>query len=667
MFCKNCGTENEANAAFCKSCGAPMESETEQNTVTSEAEAATQIPETAPETGAAAFSEPVTETAPAPKKKKKVLPVIIAVAAIIVIALAVILIGFKDTIGIRMASAEKQQLYAFDKLATDLTDAYGDIVSAFDATGSRGSLKIELGESAKTLISQSGIDLSSVESVELTYDVNNVDNIMSVNAGLSYNSKELIGAEAVIDLDAGVLTLSIPALSDKALKLDLSEYVDISSLNISVPEIMPDTALVEKILPRYIEAALGAIKNVEKSAETFTVGDVSQKATCYTTVFNEKLFAEMVLEVIKEARQDADLKTVIFDFVNGINKLAPEDAENAQELYDELVASIDEAIEDFAEETFSEETLATLKVWADSRFGIIGVQFDIVDFGVIFAGETESGSDVAAEISVTAEGEKVFELTSKGTLKRGIYNGELAVKAEGNEIVNIKSENVDTENEDAFIGKLTVTSSALGEANPALAMLSFTIEGKKDKNTQTLILGAGLGDGALASISISTEEYAGKKAELHANTTEDADEWAMEIAQSDKFAKILEDSGLNDLISGLMFLPMGGEDSYDDEYYFDDEYDFEDSYDDYYDDTYGDEYFDYSDTEELSDEEAGYSAGELDGYIDGLSEDYKAGYGDCIDEDKADVKEYIDAYDRGYEDGYKQGVAEMAVTEEAAA
>ena len=342
----------------------------------------------------------------------------------------------------------------------------------------------------------------------------------------------------------------------------------------------------------------------------------------------------------------------------------------------------------------------------NGKFGIIGAQLDIVDEGTVFAGKAESGSDVAEAVYVLEDGEKLFELTSKGTLKRGIYNGELVVSAEGQTIVSLKSENVDTEAEDAFIGKITVTSPALSDANPALAMLSVSVEGTKEGNKQTLAIGVGMGDGALATVTVSTEQYAAEKGKLHENTTEDAEEWIMSLYTSEKFSEILENSGLSGILESLMY--MDSDDYYDDEYY-DDEYDYYDEeftdeelgYDDGYLDGYYDGYDgeykecygecmneDKADSEEymdaydlgyeegyadgqsdleadqsIPDDEAGYDDGYTDGYYDGYGGEYKAGYGDCIDEDRADSEEYMDAYDRGYEEGYAEGVAEMKAFE----
>lgn len=638
MFCKYCGQELKDDAVFCENCGKRVSTEQDAAVYQEPApvyqepapvyqeEPVTEYQEPMP-----AYQEPVTEP---PKKKGKgiLVGIIIAVVALAVILAAAFML-FKNQLSdvfVRFSSPEAQQLYTYKKLAEKTADSYGDAIDKTDEEqfSGKGELTVALGDSAKSLISAAGIDVSGIESVNLTYDANVSTDITSVDLALSYNGEALITADAVVDMKNHVMTLSVPELNDKALKLDLSEYMAEmdEDLNINVSDIvskLPDQGLFESLLEKYLEIALKELQGVTKEAADLTVGDITVKSNLLTTEFTEKMLGEVAVKVMEAVKEDKDIKQ---QFIN-LCELAGEDGE---ESYKDFITSVEEGLESADVSELTDEVVFTLKTWVDTSFDILAVEVT-ADDGVLFIGSVENKEAVAAELSFESEGAESVKVTVDGTNKRNIYDGDIAVYLDGENMLNVACEGIDTE-ADSFVGKMTLTSSYIGEAmgNELASVAEITLEGKTEDSKNIVVIGVGASSAQLGTLTLTSEPHEFSASQLHTDTVDDAEAWAASINTEALMTKLTE-TGLMDIVSSVMMGSMGG---YDDEYY-DDEY-----YEDYTD-------YDY-----------GYDAGYTDGYFDSAwGDEYGTCYGDSAEDDS---DEYMQGYKDGYDDGYTDGVEEAA-------
>ena len=638
MFCKYCGQELKDDAVFCENCGKRVSTEQDAAVYQEPApvyqepapvyqeEPVTEYQEPMP-----AYQEPVTEP---PKKKGKgiLVGIIIAVVALAVILAAAFML-FKNQLSdvfVRFSSPEAQQLYTYKKLAEKTADSYGDAIDKTDEEqlSGKGELTVALGDSAKSLISAAGIDVSGIESVNLTYDANVSTDITSVDLALSYNGEALITADAVVDMKNHVMTLSVPELNDKALKLDFSEYMAEmdENLNINVSDIvskLPDQELFESLLEKYLEIALKELQGVTKEAADLTVGDITVKSNLLTTEFTEKMLGEVAVKVMEAVKEDKDIKQ---QFIN-LCELAGEDGE---ESYKDFITSVEEGLESADVSELTDEVVFTLKTWVDTSFDILAVEVT-ADDGVLFIGSVENKEAVAAELSFESEGAESVKVTVDGTNKRNIYDGDIAVYLDGENMLNVACEGIDTE-ADSFVGKMTFTSSYIGEAigNELASMAEITLEGKTEGSKNIVVIGVGASSAQLGTLTLTSEPHEFSASQLHTDTVDDAEAWAASINTEALMTKLTE-TGLMDIVSSVMMGSMGG---YDDEYY-DDEY-----YEDYTD-------YDY-----------GYDAGYTDGYFDSAwGDEYGTCYGDSAEDDS---DEYMQGYKDGYDDGYADGVEEAA-------
>ncbi len=658
MICNNCGKELPDGTKFCGACGADLTEATvrvnppaqsEVNAVPSveavnepaiEAPVVEEIPvvQEAPVAQAAPVQtqEPYSEP---PKKKNKLLTGIVAVVLILAaLAAAVLLIPSlrekaTDIIA-SFSSPETQQLYAYKKLAGKAIDSYGEVVDKkVEEYAVKGDLTVELGDTAKDLLAAVDDSLNGVESLAVSYDISACTDIMSIALGVSYNGEKLINAEAVIDIENSVASLYVPDLNDKAVKIDLSEYVDEDELDsitdalTNALESIPEEKFLEDLTAKYLEIALKEIDGVDKEKDTLKVGDLKVKATLLTTEFTDKMLGDIALDLLKELKKDKEVEDYILKAMG----------DDGEQFYDGFIEGIDSAIEDIEDTSFDKEPLFTLKTWTNSSYEILGVEIE-ADDGTLFIASAESKGKTATEITFKEGDNELFILEGEGSNKRDVISGELVCTVEGEPVLNLKYDDVNTK-ADSFVGKVTLSSDALSDVlgSEFADLAELTLEGKVKDKKNTLILGIGSKSSSLGTLTATSESYKFKKPQLHKDAADDLEEWAGSIDILSLMTKLSE-AGLEDIISGIMENVSGN----DDDYYYEDNYD---------------DILDYEDEEDYSDYDLGYDDGYLDGYWDAAyGDEYGTEYGDSAVEDASD--EYMEGYESGYDDGYNDGVSE---------
>ncbi len=495
MFCRNCGNPVGEGEKFCVKCGTRVEVETAPaETAPAEpevkAEAAAPV-EKAPESPA--VQVPVMEkpevtpaevsfaAAEAPVKKKRKWKKKAIVAGIVAASLTVtstLAALFVPEVGNFFAktfmSSENYFAHVQKNNAETLAADVASLVSLLDGkaiTNLSGTAGVDVvfGEGMKELISQEGgaeaaAMLSWIQSLGMQMDMKMDGNVYGIGGALRVNGSDLANVNAVMDLDRGYAYLSVPQLNSQAIRIrtgisvSSEEYQKMQALLARIADVVPEEKVLEDMLKRYITAISEQVKDVNEKSETIKAGGVSQKVTCMDVKITQKLALNVTKAVLKEARNDKDLKAIF----KKVGALAAEMGESidAESMWDEMVEGIDEMLDELAEVDASSEKLGTLKFWVNGKGEIVGVGFKAEE-AEIKAYIVEKGDKFGLALTVDAPDQNIT-FDGSGTISGGKRSGTFALRVQNNEIVKITLSDVDDakfKEQGLFSGKIVIEPS----------------------------------------------------------------------------------------------------------------------------------------------------------------------------------------------------------------
>ncbi len=253
MFCEKCGAKIDDNAKFCIACGAKIETEPSATAVPVETEVtvlepAVEQPVAEPATEQpAVVSEPVVEVPetvaqPVPvaveepeqkpkKKKKKKWPVVLAIILVVIAAAVGVFFKFKDFFifnTMKLMPAESQFKYVYSQTTLDITENITDAMKSLrkmvkqDETV-EGDVKVQLNDGLLTVLKDlSGADFKDVSEAKVNYKLTKNDGKVKLGLGIGNSKATIVNAEICVDPKNNIATLSVPELSDKTVKVDLS-------------------------------------------------------------------------------------------------------------------------------------------------------------------------------------------------------------------------------------------------------------------------------------------------------------------------------------------------------------------------------------------------------------------------------------------------------------
>ncbi len=459
MTCKNCGKELLQDAKFCENCGAAVEE-----------------------------AIPVEQEQAPKKKNNKGLIIGIAIAVVLVAAIAIafpyIKNAFSKTVtpndvyykNVERASVEKAvdtialALDEYDKMVIKDTQSLADF---YDSKEMKMNVSLDFGDGVINYLSKSAeMDLSFLKNVDLGLDFALKGDNAGLGLALGLENKTLISADALIGLKDFVTYVTVPELSQTAMKLDLEAMTgeDLSGLfesedftsslekALSMYSALPKSETLKSVVMRYLDLVLEQVKTVEKSDAEILIGSTKNNCTALTITFTPDDLEALNVALLTELKDDEEIWGVYEKLVTAI-ALDSEEASQHLEARKELNENFDSIIADI-DGTFDEIGNVTYTAYVDSTGNIVGRNLAYGDGSVCEFNCTADGS--AMEFEVIDAGFEIVKLVMEGTVKNGVGSGNAVLSVEGKDVLNAAYENVKA---DGTTAKITLTPSEEFTAN----------------------------------------------------------------------------------------------------------------------------------------------------------------------------------------------------------
>ena len=282
--------------------------------------------------------------------------------------------------------------------------------------------------------------LDQISSVSIDYLMIMDGNMYQLGLGAGVNGVELAAAEIIMDMANYAAWVSLPGLSDEDVKVDINAIMESQGAGAAgiVMPTMPnlsnlsiDPEVVIGLIKDYYTLMLGGIEDVERKETELKCNGVEQDAIVLTATISEEEVAKIVLSVLKKAKDDARIKTLV-DAIAGMVGDTMQDMGNVDlgDLYGQLQDTIEEGIDYLENATFTEGNYITWKVYTDKKNVVIGREETMYSQGekvaeVNFA-NVNDGEDYALNLSFEMQNTK-FALSGDGSEKNGKRDGEFAV------------------------------------------------------------------------------------------------------------------------------------------------------------------------------------------------------------------------------------------------
>ena len=564
MKCNNCGADLREGDRFCPVCGQAAEStENAQNQsmegVQNQAE---------PENVQNQINLEATQntTAPGSEKKKKStgfkIGIAAAIAAVLVVGVAA---GAKVAGTIRKMTMSPAEYYRY--VEEKNRDASGEMLFASydtmrknmaETSGAKNiNMKMEISDTAKSLLSLTGMDFSKFENLELDLVTSKEEDALSNQIQVRGNGNDLLTVKTYMDSKDEKMYYQIPELSKSY--LDLSAYykmmtdpesaleseddftdaeddldaeddidldddldsdissgssVDMPGTSVSSMLFQPfnydkmfmETENLKKIYERYTDIFIKSAENVKKSEGKCEAEGISQKADKYTVTLNGKEVVSLIKELMETLKKDAEIKA----YLDNISK----------EAYQDFTEDIEEVLENLDSEIGEEEFQFVMDVLISGDEKIIGRTLTVMDekekameISVAFP---QDGEKFGFGLVVKVEDKEYVKMNGNGTLSKGVMNGEFSLSMPNildddsetpvNNFLIVKIEDYDLSKLAKGEAKGTFTYST--EAVAALANYSLKVESEtnSDGGKGTMYLMAG--KDALATIHVTMNNKA---------------------------------------------------------------------------------------------------------------------------------------------------------------
>ena len=499
-----------------------------------------------------------------PEKKKGVWKKVLLIAAPVLL-LAVLIGGF-SSFGANFfrktfSSPEGYFQYVMKKAvrenARTASNIYNNLVKEnlnFTDKSISGAVTLRLEEEGRDFLEDIDIvdDAGWLEEVTLETDASVKDKVISATVALKLGQDEVLSGNAVVDANKDRAYVQVPSLSDtylgaetEDLMYELSYYLgdmDFFEFWDTLYECCPDKKTVEKLLYKYSCLAISCIDDVEKSKDTVEAGDVSQKCLSLKATINTKTLQNMLETVLKEMREDEELKKIMKD----LSAL-----EGMEDLYDDYRDLLDELLDEVEDIDLYEKII--LEVYVNGKGELIGFQIEYDELRILSV-KPRDGKKFGLEISYESYADGV-KLEGTGKESGNKASGEFEVKVEtyyGSERIRFRLEDVDTEAieegnvKGTFILPLKEIDDIFGLDNRMLRKYEMVLSADMDESKQKAELILMNDKDQVASILFDFKTGSGKKADLPKNADviivedgDDLEDW-LDTIDVDRFIRNLE-------------------------------------------------------------------------------------------------------------------------------
>ncbi len=616
MFCKNCGKELADGITVCEACGTSLEvkeevqpeekalenenvTEAEENVdavETAETQESDQAEETeeadAPSETEGEFANPSFEEEK-PKKKSKKGWIIAGVSVVLAAVIGFFVYSNFDSLKgmfIKNFGSDEDyfQFVEYRSVANgidDLSETYNKVAELVNGEyTSKGSIKLNLSKDAQNLLKSIGgeLDLSKLDGINI--EVLTASSEDGINLKLSLkNEKDVIAdLDFIIDLKNGGIYFGITNVSDKYLGYENPEMsMAFSGLDMfssmygtSLEDSLPTMEEVTDFFKKYVNVALENMDNVTSTDEVVEINGVKEELTVLEFKLTEKNAIEIINAVLKELRDDEDIK----DFIEENNSLfsllmlsAMDSTEVSEDVlgsldmdfYSTYTSAIDELIAKIESEVSGSETvLLSWKDYVNDSHEVVGRNLivggvEIINYITVSDGDKFAFDFVCGTLAINGNG------TNKGDF----INADYDLCVGGNSLITLKVSNYDTDSaEDGYtngnfklIPNMDTLSELSGEDIQAgfkqilgAEFVGFEFDIKSSENSSSVSFNMLSDAGVYVGLDIgtSTEFSADIKVpeDNDVISAEDVEEWISTI-NLDKVLDILSDIGFsNDMI-----------------------------------------------------------------------------------------------------------------------
>ena len=489
-----------------------------------------------------------------------------------------------------------------DESAEQFAKAYDKVISSTDAgvnESQSAEFSVEIGKSVRNLLEDATYqDFDWLEKVSFRVDADSTKEAAQTNMGLALNDKQLISLIILANLKEEKGYLQIPELNKSylgmefeelfsMLDIDMDDFNEVNESTEKVLKALPDKSKVEKIIKKYFDLAISCIDDVKQEKEKVTLEEVTNTYTVLETTIDEETLQSMLETIVKELKEDEDIKKIIMDVSATI-----EDAD-ADDVYDEFLDALDD-MEDEIDDLGDEKIEIVLKLYVDNKGEVYGTVVEIEEADLeVFNLMVRKGSKFAYEFEVKVNGVK-GSLEGTGKMSGSKMSGDFLLKAAGMKLAELKAEDVQLKDlEDGYFnGTITVSlasSAAKLIENEVdddfpfdIKKLNLKITSASSKADADCRISLNEGEKMLGAVSVTYKTGKADKIKFPADSEvvmieneSDLMDWAEDI-DFDEFLESLEDkldAGLMDLIEDAIldgFSGGFGKKSADDAYPVDD-------------------------------------------------------------------------------------------------
>lgn len=468
MFCPNCGKELK-DGEICNCAENPAVEENKEDVVKETPVEETPVEETpveetpaeeTPEEKApeAVFEQPV--EAPRKSNKKKIIALVIAAA--VIVALVAVISAAKGFFIKTFGSSEAYLSYVAENFIEEnsekVSEAYGEYKEtlSLDRYGAKGAFTIEVGDTVVALLeaaieSELDVDISldGLNKIVLSTDVTCEKDKMQGEVALYAGDSEL--AEVVYILDSNAVYLSIPTVSDKYISFELETeelggyYAGLSAVTAvteQIAEAAPSEDLVNDTLVKYLKIVINTVKDVKKTSETVTVGEISEKFTKLTVRIDENDFNKIGAALARELVKDEDLKKAAKELYEAVAGTYV-DVEDEEYSFDSLWQNIVDAANgyaDYVDEHYGEYSGEAIEIalLINSKHAIAGIEFAFDEEPIFVIHKAVDGKNVGEEFVAYSDGDEIFKISGEGTEKGDCINRAYTVSYESKKLLSVE-------------------------------------------------------------------------------------------------------------------------------------------------------------------------------------------------------------------------------------
>lgn len=441
MFCEKCGRPIPEGKQACEFCNPPV-----------------QQPEPQP---AFELNMPAEGVKPQKKKGGKLPLILIALVLVAGIVLAAVNWSSINRFFVRSFGEPAEYLADVEKesaaeAAKTLADAYDSYLASYNAKGSsaEATVTVEMSDALlsvlNTALSQNGVnmDLSWVESITLTPQVDMYENTLRAELGVGLNRVSLITLSVIWDMDSQTIFVGVPELHDTYIEMDAAELLGSDAQEVAyglaqsrdatktILESLPEGAQLESLITRYVGLVLDKLENVEKETQTVKAGGLEQKLTVLKLELSQKDVLKLAEAVLEEAQDDKELKTLLNDLDKAVSELNGYEAD----LYGEFKDAVEDALDelDYIIDEAERGDFITVETFLDSSDTVVGrtvtLEMDGEEMELYYITVTEGD-----EFAFKAEAGTV-RIDGEGTVRKGTRTGSYTLSESGTDYVTLEIE-----------------------------------------------------------------------------------------------------------------------------------------------------------------------------------------------------------------------------------